>query len=729
MTGPGGGTREPLAARLTAAFIDEIGENHRVLVADALALERDPENADRQRSVLRIMHTLKGAARAASVPSVEALCHAMESELAHARSTDGPLTPAQISLLLATADALADAAEQLRSGKSASEGSVAALLHRMTGSRREPVVARPPSLPSPPTMSQVSSAPELAPAISTGTEVIEVTQEIIDSEATPQTARRTDFVRIGSEQLEALSSAAGELLGLAARMERYPAVIADSRATMATSAAGLAMVTKRLDSDVNTLRTLSSRLVRSVRELRQSPFSVAVEMLPRTVRDLAVSLGKTARLTVDGEGVEAERAVLEMIRDPLLHLARNAVDHGLESPEERTAKGKEPEGVIRIAATVRGDRLRVTVSDDGRGVDVAAIRRKLAAKGREVPESDHDVALMMFEEGLSTRDDVSAISGRGMGLEIVRDAVEKAGGTVDVDWTAGKGTTITIEVPVSIAITRALIVDVGGFRFAIPSAFVDRIGRVSPERVKTVNGRGVLEGGGHPIRLVSLAARLGEPFEPDSPEATSLVVVWLSALSRRLAVVVRDVVDERELVLRPVAFGGGGTLVSAAALLPEGDIAIVLDVPALVGERAAPGTSVEFRQGPSERAKRILVVDDSITTRSLEASVLGAAGYAVTTAVDGMEAWGAVQSGEFDLVVSDVQMPRMDGLELCRRIRASQKFKSLPLILVTSLDQPSEKMQGMEAGADSYITKSSFDQDTLLGTIRQLIGRSGKLAG
>lgn len=717
MTEPGGGSREPLAARLTAAFIDEIGENHRVLVADALALERDPSNADRQRSVLRIMHTLKGAARAASVPSVEAVCHAMETELAQARAASGPLSPTQISLLLGTADALADAAEQLRSGRSASEGSVAALLHRMTGSRsRGPGVTEgnPPSLPP---QTPAAKVPVVPPP--------PVAEAEPDPQPAPHSAPRSDHVRIGADQLDALSSAAGELLGLAARMERYPSVIADNRASTDT-AASLATVTRRLDADVNSLRTLSTRLVRSVRELHQSPFSVAVEMLPRTVRDLAVTLGKTARLVVEGEGVEAERSVLEMIRDPLLHLARNAIDHGLESPDERVAIGKDPEGVVRVAASVRGDRLRVTVSDDGRGVDVAAIRRRLAERGSDVPENDHDVALSMFEEGLSTRDDVNAISGRGMGMEIVRDAVEKAGGSVDVEWETGKGTTITIEVPVSIAITRAVIVDVGGFHAAIPSAFVDRIGRVAPERVRTVNGRAVLEGEGSPVRLVSLAARLGEPFEPDAAEATSLVVIWLSALSRRLAVVVRDVLDERELILRPVPFEGGGTLVSGAALLPEGDVAVVLDVPGLIGERGGAGAGVEFRQTPKARAHRILVVDDSITTRSLEASVLGAAGYEVTTAVDGLEGWRALQAGNFDLVVSDVQMPRMDGLELCRKIRSSQTLESLPVILVTSLDQPEEKMQGMEAGADSYITKSSFDQDTLLGTIRQLIGVAGR---
>ena len=706
-------SREPLAARLLAAFIDEIEGHQRSLVAEALALERDPANAERQASVFRTMHTIKGAARAASVPSIESLCHAVESELAEARASGSALTSQQVALLLATADAFGDAAAELRAGRAAPETSVAALLHRVTATKR--------TAPVPDENIPESVVEEIPAAVQLTTRV----EDAPEDETPGAVVVPEEHVRIGAEQLDSLFSAVGELLGLASRMEDYPQLLKGDRSApgKALSPEHLNVITTRMGGDVNALRTLSSRLLQSVRRLQQSPFSEAVEMLPRTLRDAALSVGKSARLEVDGADVEAERSVLEMLRIPLMHLVRNAVDHGLESAEERIAAGKDPEGTVRVSASIRGDRLRITVRDDGKGVDVMAIRTRLAEQNRPAPQGDVEIARLMFEEGFSSRHDVNAISGRGVGLAIVHDAVEQIGGSVDVTWTTGKGTAITMEVPVSVAITRALLVDVGGYQAALPSAFVDRIARISGDTIRNLDGVSVLEDGGAPVPLVSLASRLGPPFGPDDPNAATLVVVWLSALSRRLCVVVRDVIDEREVVLRPIQFGGGGDLVAGAALLPDGNVAIVLDVPGLIADRKSGDSGVRLQQEKQKRVRRILVVDDSITTRTLEASVLTASGYAVTTAVDGMEAWRAIQDGAFDLVVSDVQMPRMDGLELCKLIRSTPAVAATPVILVTSLDKQEEKMQGLEAGADAYITKSSFDQETLLGTIRQLIGQ------
>ncbi len=721
-----------MAARLLAAFIAEIGEHQRSLVAEALALERDPGNSERQASVFRTMHTIKGAARAASVPSIESLCHAVESELAQARASGAALTPAQVSLLLATADAFGDAAAELKAGRSAPETSVAALLHRMSGTKNtaprederdtRPVVAEIPGL-----VEAAADAEPMAGARELVTFDAEAPAVVVEPIAVA--AISEEHVRIGTEQLESLFSAVGELLGLAAKMEDYPQLLTGDRGGPAEGLSRVALSTigRRMGGDVYALRTLSSRLLHSVRRLQQSPFSEAVEMLPRTVRDAALSVGKSARLEIDGADVEAERAVLEMLRIPLMHLARNAVDHGLESAEERTAAGKDPEGTVRVSAAIRGDRLRITVRDDGKGVDVGAIRRRLVEQHRPAPQSDNEIARLMFEEGFSSRNDVNAISGRGVGLAIVHDAVEQVGGSVDVTWKKGNGTAITMEVPVSVAITRALLVDVGGHQAALPSAFIDRIARVPRDRVRSIDGASVLDDGGAPVPVVSLASRLGQPFAADDPNTPTLVVVWLSALSRRLAVVVRDVIDEREVVLRPLPFGGGGDLVAGAALLPDGNIAIVLDVPGLIADKKFRESGISFKAAEQKRVRRILVVDDSITTRTLEASVLTASGYDVTTAVDGTEAWRLVQEGGFDLVVSDVQMPKMDGLELCKLIRSTPAVASTPLILVTSLDKQEEKMEGLEAGADAYITKSSFDQETLLGTIRQLIGQSSSV--
>ena len=725
-------SREPLAARLLAAFIDEIGQHQRSLVAEALALERDPGNAERQASVFRTMHTIKGAARAASVPSIESLCHAVESELAQARASGAALTPAQVSLLLATADAFGDAAAELSAGRAAPETSVAALLHRMSGTKN--AAARDAERNAQRVVTEISATVEptvepTPPAADLEPVAVEPEPAAAEPESIAVGVIPEEHVRIGTEQLETLFSAVGELLGLASKMEDYPQMLTGDRGTPAEglSRAALSNIGRRMGGDVNALRTLSSRLLQSVRHLQQSPFSEAVEMLPRTVRDAAVSVGKSARLEIAGAEVEAERAVLEMLRIPLMHLVRNAVDHGLESADERTAAGKDPEGTVRVSAAIRGDRLRISVRDDGKGVDVGAIRRRLIEQHRPAPQSDKEIALLMFEEGFSSRNDVNAISGRGVGLAIVHDAVEQVGGSVDVTWTKGKGTAITMEVPVSVAIARALLVDAGGHQAAVPSAFIDRIERVPRDRIRTIDGVSVLDDGGAPVPVVSLASRLGPPFAADDPDTATLVVVLLSALSRRLAVVVRDVIDEREVVLRPLPFSGGGDLLAGAALLPDGTVAIVLDVPGLIADRKFRESGVSLKPAEQKRVRRIFVVDDSITTRTLEASVLTASGYEVTTAVDGMEAWRLVQEGGFDLVVSDVQMPKMDGLELCKLIRSTPAVASTPLILVTSLDKQEEKMQGLEAGADAYITKSSFDQETLLGTIRQLIGQSSSV--
>ena len=721
--------RDSLAARLTMTFATELDDSHRQLVSDALALEREPSDAELQRSVFRIMHTLKGAARAAGVPAIESLCHAMESELARTKASGSALTSGQLSLLLAIADAFSDAAQQLKRGEKVADASVAALMHRLsgrgtgaiTGNATVRTVKRPE--PQPPRAPKAAPAPEPQAEPDPTPEVVPSTElRISDTD---------DQVRIGVASLDGLLAVTGEVLRLAARMEDQPAALARSITeiedpTMRTAMTHLA---RRFDSDVRVLHVLSSRLIESVRRLRQRPFADIVEALPRAVRDVSVSVGKPAALVIEGGELEADRPVLEMLREPLLHLVRNAVDHGLESPAKRAAAGKEPEGTVRVKASMRADRLRVTVSDDGGGLNIDALRKRLSSLGMAVPSNVNELAQMVFSEGFTTRENVTEISGRGVGLGIVQTAVESVGGTVDVSWKPGAGTTFIMEVPVTVAVLRAVIVDVGGHPIAIPTAYVERVTRIERDEIRTIDGASVLPDEEGPIPFVSLAGRLGAPFRDDPPSDGSVVALRLAAGSRRLISVVRDVLDEREIVMHALDIAGGGrrSFLAGATLLPEGNVALVLDVPALLSNRsAAAGGSLSFPAARTVTRRRILVVDDSITTRSLEESVLGASGYDVKTAVDGAQAWEILQSGSWDLVVSDIEMPRMDGVELCRRIREQKRIQSLPVILVTSLDKPEDRMRGLEAGADAYITKSSFDQDTLLDTIRQLIGRGEK---
>lgn len=773
MTERAPGDRSGLAARLLATFVDELEEQLRTLDADLLALERDPSDAERLRSVFRVAHTLKGAARAAGVRGIEEVCHALEAMCATARDTGTPLTGSQVALLFAGSDALADAGRLLRAGGDA--GSSPVVTEVLQQLRRRGVSGEPserrrpdpviPAMPVPraPGAEASSGAAEGGPAFAA-----EAAVRAPDAAPAAPVAARDDQLRVGTRQLDSLITVAGELLGMTSAIGDRPAT-ADAvaaairdwrvewrrasgafRRTLERTAASPALVAalasvddhlaaldrqigelaRSLGDDARTLGGTTSRLVDSVRRLRVRPFADIAELLPRAARDVAASLEKAVQVVVEGQDVEADRTVLDALREPLLHLTRNAVDHGIEPAAERERNGKPREAKVTIRAELGGDRLRVTVADDGAGLDVAAIRAALEERGRPVPDDDHDVAMTLFDSGFSTRQVATAISGRGVGLDIVRTAVERLGGTVDVEWTAGAGTRFLIEAPVSVATLRALMVQAGGQMFAVPTTFVDRLTRVRRVDIRSVEGRSMLAVDDTLVPLTTLSALLGPPLR-EPPADSDLNIMILSAAGRRLAIAIDDLVEEREIVVRPLEHAGDEAAAhfSGAALIDGTQVALVLNAGALVtasGRSGARGHAMGLGREASAAPRQwhILVVDDSITTRTLEQSVLGAAGYRVTTAVDGVDAWRIVQGGGVDLVVSDVEMPRMDGLELTTTIRGSTAHAALPVILVTSLDTPEQRARGLEAGADAYIMKSSFDQDTLLGIVRQLIGGS-----
>jgi two-component system chemotaxis sensor kinase CheA len=724
---------DALAARLLSIFIEELGEQVQQLNEELLALERAPGDAEHLRGVFRVMHTLKGAARAAGVLEVENLCHLMENDLAQARDGAAPPGGAQIALLFEAADALADARDRLAAGTSLADGPIATVLQHARG-RGQPVrgartMTPPPAapapapapIPPPPPPPSPPAAPVPRPA--------------------PEAAR-DELVRVGLHHVDAISNAAGEVTSLAAvladradelaalrlrvrRQRERPESRDDS--TLAEVDREITRLLRRAGDDARTLGAVSGRLSGTARRLRQRSLRELSETLPRVVRDVAHDVGKRARLVVTGEEVEADRVVIEALREPLLHLVRNAVDHGLEPEAERLAAGKPAEGTIRVDASLRGDRLRIAITDDGRGLDLAAIRRALTQRGRAAPSDDAALRRTIFDEGFSTRQQATTLSGRGVGLGIVRVAVARVGGTVEVTSTWGQGTAFVLEVPLSIATLRALMVEVDGVPFGIPSAFVARVDRVGAADITRVDGRAMLVSEGAPTPVTTLAALLGPPFAEPNVDDT-LQIVTIEAGGRRLGLVVDDMTDERELVLRPIEHAGAAAtaLTVGAALLGDGNVVLVLGAAALLAD-VATGATPSLAAPPAGRvlpgSQRILVVDDSITSRTLEQSVLAAAGYDVITAVDGLEAWRIIEHDQIALVVSDVEMPHLDGIGLCERIRASARTASLPIILVTSLDAPAERARGLEAGADAYVTKSGFDQDILLDTERQQLGR------
>ncbi len=737
---------DPLAARLLGIFIEELEEQLHQLNDDLVALEHDPADRDRLRSVFRVVHTLKGASRAAGVPLIEQLCHALENDLARARDLELPLAAHQRSLLLESSDALGDARERLAAGEPLVGTAVASVLHRARGG-----AGAPPAVSGTLSAAAVHAAPATrAPSVTPPPRVMLPAPSDADAAGEASVAAavrmpevpRPDQLRISLSQVDSIAAAAGEIAVLSASLSDRTLELGVLRARARVQLAGGPVTDglPRLDQDVTRmirvaaedarmLSSISGRLDNAIRNLRQRPLRDLTDTLQRVARDVARDVEKTVRVTVAGAELEADRLVIEALREPLLHLVRNAVDHGIESPAARLAAGKAADGEIALHASLRGDRLRLVLTDDGAGIDAAAVRAKLARRGAVVPDGDEALLQRVFDDGFSTRDTATTLSGRGVGLAIVRAAAERLGGTAEVHSRPGLGSTFVIEVPLSIATLRALLVAVGGATLAFPSAFVTRVDRVATEHIGRVNGSAVLITGGPPIPLVPLASLLGAPFVASTGVAVHNVVS-LEAGGRRLAVSVDELLDERELILRPLEHVGRdtATVTVGTALLGTGAVVIVLGVPALLleeGRREPVHVASRLPDSPGAPIvrRRVLVVDDSITSRTLEQSVLAGAGYDVTTAVDGAEAWRMLERSNFELVVSDVEMPQLDGIGLCERIRANPRTATLPVILVTSLDEPAHRARGLEAGADAYIAKSSFDQDTLVETVRTLIGR------
>jgi two-component system chemotaxis sensor kinase CheA len=722
--------RDALAVRLLETFLGELEEQLRAMNADLLALEAVPGDDEHLRSLFRVAHTLKGAARAAGVPLIERACHALETLLAAVRDGRASLDPARFPLLFSAADALDDARRRLLAGGDlggcALEGVADALQAADTQAPRSTAETRP--------------VPAVVPMLRGGDGQVRVDAEALDRLLASAgellvSGGRAHERRADAESVAESGGPVAAPWRHAARrarlaLERIPEAAPAGRALQDVAeesrklARTLDVLAGAMAGDARGLGKVGDEVLDRVRRLRMHPFAEACEALPRVVRDVATAAGKEVELEVAGGEVHADRAVLDALREALPHLVRNAVDHGIESPTERQRAGKPRRGLVSVRAAIAGDRVAVVVADDGAGLNVPALRARLARRGVPAPEDDRDLVRSIFEPGVTTRAEATTTSGRGVGLDIVRSAMTGIRGSVEVTWDPGRGTTFTLRCPPTLATIRVLLVGVGPQAMALPSGDVERLVRVTSADVGRAEGRDVLVVAGRPVPLLPLAQLL--PGLPARPIAGATPAVVLRVGERRLAVLVDELISEQEVLLRPL---GPGTrplpLVSGAVLLPSGRVALVLDAGAVVaagvGSTGRAGTPLAATE-PARLRHTVLVVDDSITTRTLEQSILEAAGYAVMAAADGADAWKALQERGADAVVADVEMPRMDGFALCEAIRGSKRFKELPVLLVTALETPAHRERGLAVGADAYIGKSSFDQRHLLDTLAQLLG-------
>lgn len=478
---------------------------------------------------------------------------------------------------------------------------------------------------------------------------------------------------------------------------------------------------------------LSNRLHHEVIKSRMRPLADGIRGFPRMVRDLARQLGKQIRFEVQGDQTGVDRDILDKLEAPLSHLIRNALDHGLEAPAEREAAGKTPVGTIRLEARHRAGMLNITLVDDGRGIDVDALRSRAVDRGlvaRAVADQLSEMELLefLFLPGFSTKDMVTEISGRGVGLDVVQSMVKAVGGNVRIATQPGWQTTFTLQLPITMSVIRALLVEIGGEPYAFPLTRIDQIIHCRHNELRTVEGRQYFDRDGISIGLVMASQILEIPAAaaPSDP----LPVVVVSDRGQQFGLIVDAYLGERDLEVRPLDPRLGKVPdINSASLLENGSPVLIVDVEDLVrsidnvlaGRRLS---RVEFeRLAEQERQrKRVLVVDDSITVRELERQLLQSRGFAVDVAVDGMDGWNAIRSVHYDLIVTDVDMPRMDGIGLVSLVKADPSRKDIPVVIVSYKDREEDRLRGLDAGANRYLTKSSFHDETFLNTIVDLIG-------
>lgn len=757
--------RDKLLRRLMKTFLDELAEHIQTLDRDLLALERRPEASVRTeiiKNLFRTAHSLKGAARSVNVGVLEAAAHCLESIFAGVRDGAISLDPELFRLLFEAIDAIRDVDRRLHAKESIDDSPLAALLSRLRVICRSPSSA--PQLRASPSMSADGEATPTSPSATK-----------TPPDEAPALPTKDGSVRLSSAKLDQMLSLGGELLVARRRIEGRDADVDrlvemakrwdaewrmaeggvrnalrqngnspnTSRASARTvhsptrlmerTRENLQWLTRQLDNlasglaaDRRVLEQVAAPLEAEVVRARMVPFAEACEGFPRAVRDLARNAGKEVNLIVEGGEIEIDRSIAEGIKDPLLHLIRNAVDHGIEIPAARVAAGKATQGRITIGAALRSGRIEIVVADDGSGFNADAVREQARKRNLPIPENDQEIARLVFAPGFSTSPIVTTISGRGVGLDVVKTAVESRRGSVNVASEPGSGTRFVLSMPLSLAILPALLVMAGGQTYAFDNAAVRSLMRVGTEELGTIEGRDVLTSDRGPVPVFSLTEILGQPTYETPRVGGKAPVVILGAGADLAAFAVDELLAEQEVVVKDL----GPHLrrvcnVTGATVLPTGRIALILNATDLVrtalGHAPSQTLSAALAAQPTEAKKRLLVIDDSVTTRTLVKSILEAAGYEVLDAVDGMEAWQILQEKGADLVVSDVEMPRMDGFALTEAIRGSKRLQNLPVILVTAMETEQDRMRGLDAGANAYLLKSAFDQTNLIETINQIL--------
>lgn len=760
-------------------FRMELETQSQVLNDGLVVLEQSEGSSEKVEPLMRAAHSIKGAGRVVRLETVVALSHMIEECFVSLQKNKIVFSPELVDLILQGVDIftkLGKLPQQtmmgwLRQEASTIENIETSLKLILEGGTPAPVVVEapkpvvetpPPPPPPPPPPKETPPPPP---------PVVEIAPAPIKMEAAPVEERKEQraerVLRVTAQNLNRLMGLAGESMvesrwlqpfsnsllnlkkehnDLSDRLEELREHL-EKKKSVDKSENELRVLQDKVDECRQGLTdrmtdlelfivrhsSLSDRLYREVIDSRMRPFSDGVEGFPRMVRDLSRRLNKKVRLNIVGKNTPVDREILEKLEAPLGHLIRNAIDHGIESPEERVAAGKPQEGTITLAAEHRAGMLAITISDDGRGVNLDQIRKKIVEQkliSAEMVNSLGEVEILdfLFLPGFSTAKDVTDISGRGVGLNVVQTMIQDVTGTLRITQIPKQGTSFHLQLPLTLSVIRALIVEISKETYAFPLSRINRSLMVKKNEIEMIENREYFNFHGNNIGLV-LAAQVMEHDELKYA-TDSLPVIVISDHSNVYGIVVDKFLGERELVVQELDPRLGKVQdISAGALLEDGCPVLIVDVEDLVRsvDNLLSGGRIHqweygTEQAQSTHKKRILVVDDSITVREVECRLLRNHGYEVETAINGMDGWNAVRIGHYDLVVSDVDMPRMNGIELVKAIRSDARLKSLPVLIVSYKEREEDRLKGLEAGANYYLTKSSFHDETLINVVQELIG-------
>ncbi|MGB7623035.1 MAG: hybrid sensor histidine kinase/response regulator, partial [Terriglobia bacterium] len=695
-------------------------------------------------TLLRAAHSVKGAARIVDHSIAVELAHTMEDWFVAAQRGNVTVPKEQIDILLNGVDLLTQLAQEPPDAN-ALKGEVEALLAALSASKASPDLPASTSVAAPrPSRSETAWTVPRPPGADSK-RALRITTETLDrlqglAGETLVASRWFDQYVATMTQLKSLHQGMSHSLDVlqdalaeGKQNERTAGHLLELVSKTAANQQALSKHLEEMESFDRRFMNLSHRLYEEALDCRMRPFGDGIEGFPRMVRDLARRFKKEIRLEINGHATPVDRDILERLESPLNHLLRNAIDHGIELPEERRQSHKPEVGTIRLEAQHRAGMLVILVADDGRGVDLETLRKIIVEK--ELARSEvaqrmnaQELLNFMFLPGFTMKHDVTEISGRGVGLDVVQSMVKEVGGTLHASTRPGQGMQIELQLPLTLSVMRALLVEIGGEPYAIPSSRITRVLKIPKGKIEVLEGRQFFSLGTRQIGLVTAHQVLG--CEASGIGSEEISILLLGEANRMFGVVVDRFLEERELVVRPLDPRLGKIQdIVAAALMPDGSPVLIVDVEDLIrsietmisGERLTQITKFGA-PGGVRKQKRILVVDDSLTVRELERKLLDSQGYSVEVAVDGMDGWNAIRTGHYDLVVTDIDMPRLDGIELVTMIKKDARFGSLPVMVVSYKDRDEDRHRGLEAGADYYLTKGSFHEEALLQAVVDLIG-------